>query len=46
MSLLMCIDLLPEKLLQAIKKKEKSYVRNTFATNFTEGYIGTTVTAQ
>ena len=30
--LLMCIDLLPEKLLQAIK-------------NFTEGYIGITITA-
>ena len=25
----MCIDLLPEKLLQAIKKKEKLYERNT-----------------
>ena len=35
----MCTDLLPEKLLQAIKKKEKLYERNTFVTNFTEGYI-------
>ena len=42
----MCIDLLPEKLLQAIKKKEKSYEWNTFATNFTEGYTGITITAQ
>ena len=41
----MCIDLLPEKLLQAIKKKEKWYERNSFATNFT-GYIGITITAQ
>ena len=41
----MGIDLLPEKPLQVIKKKEK-YERNTFATNFTEGYIGITITAQ
>ena len=41
----MCIDQLPEKLLQAIKKKEKWYERNTFATNFIEGYIGITITA-
>ena len=40
----MCIDLLPEKLLQAVKKKEE-YKWNTFATNFTEGYIGITITA-
>ena len=42
----MCIDLLSEKLLQAIKKKEKRYERDTFATNFTEGYIGITMTGQ
>ena len=41
----MYIDLLPEKPLQAIKKKEKRYERNTFATNFT-GYIGITIIAQ
>ena len=29
----MCIDLLPEKLLQAIKKKEKLYEQNTSAFN-------------
>ena len=44
--LLMCINMLPEKLIQAIKKKEKWYEWNTFATNFTEGYIGVTITAQ
>ena len=42
----MCIDLLLEKLLQAIKKKEKWYEQNTFATNFTEDYISITITAQ
>ena len=42
----MCIDLLPEKLLQAIKKKEKWYERNTFVTNFTEGYTGITINAR
>ena len=42
----MCTDLLPEKLLQAIKKKEKWYERNTFATNFTEGHIGIIIIAQ
>ena len=42
----MCIDLLTGKLLQAIGKKEKLYEQNTFATNFTEGYIGITITAQ
>ena len=36
--------MLAEKLLQAIKKKEKWYERNTFATNFTEGYIGIAIT--
>ena len=41
----MCIDLLPEKLLQAIKKKDKWCKQNTFATNFT-GYTGVTITAQ
>ena len=45
-SLLTYIDLLPEKPLQAIKKKEKLEERNTFVTNFTEGYIGITITAQ
>ena len=44
-SLLMYIDLLPEKL-QAIKKKEKWYEWNTFAATLTEGYIGITITAQ
>ena len=42
----MRIDMLPEKFLQAIKKKEKRYERNTFATNCTEDYIGITITAQ
>ena len=37
--------MLAEKLLQAIKKKEKWYEQNTFATNSTEGYIGITITA-
>ena len=43
----MGIDPLPEKLVQAIiKMKEKSYEQNTFATNFTEGYIGTAINVQ
>ena len=42
----MWIDLLPKKLPQAINKKEKWYERNTFATNFTEGYTGITINAQ
>ena len=39
----MCIDLLPEKLLQTIKKKKKLYEQNSFAT---KSYIGITITAQ
>ena len=35
----MCIDLLPEKLLQAIKKKEKQYERSTIATNILMCYL-------
>ena len=30
----MCIDLLPEKLLQVIKKKEKWYEQNTLVFKF------------
>ena len=40
----MCIDLLPEKRLQAIKKKKSDM--NTFGANFTEHDIGITITAQ
>ena len=35
----MYIDLLLQKLLQAIKKKKKWYEQNAFAIIFTEGYI-------
>ena len=43
---LMCIDLLLEKLLQAIENTEKWYELNTSATNYTEGYIGVTIFVQ
>ena len=41
----MCIDLLPKKLLQAVGRKKK-YEPNTFATNFTQVYIGIAITVQ